>query len=337
MSEPERILLSHGGGGLAMQRLISERIVSRLANPALAPLLDSAILNLSGPRIALTTDSFVVKPIFFPGGDIGRLSVAGTVNDLCAVGAVPRFLTLALILEEGLPIELLERVLESIAATANEANVAVVTGDTKVVERGAADGLYINTAGLGEIPEGRDLSPARIRPGDAVLVSGTLGDHGIAVMSKREGIEFETELVSDVAPLGALAEALFAAAPHLRCLRDPTRGGAAMALCDFARESRTGIWIEEARLPIRPEVVGACEMLGLEPLGIANEGKFVIVCPREESEAALAALRRHPLGRNATLIGEVRPQPAGKLILSTRIGGRRVVEPPAGEALPRIC
>ncbi|MBE7560405.1 hydrogenase expression/formation protein HypE [bacterium] len=320
-----------------MHRLITERIVPKLGNPALAPLLDSAILNISKTRLALTTDSFVVKPIFFPGGDIGRLAVCGTINDLAAVGAVPRFLTLALILEEGLPLEVLDRVLDGIAAAASEADVIVATGDTKVVERGAADGMYINTAGIGEVPAGRNLSPKNIQPGDVVLTTGTLGDHGIAVMSRREGIEFTTELVSDVAPLASVMEAMMAAAPSVRCLRDPTRGGAAMTLGDFARESGTAVWIEEARVPIRPEVAGACEMLGIDPLYVASEGKYLVVCPGDESEAALAALRSHPLGRHAARIGEVRAAPAGKLVLSTRIGGRRLVEMPHGEMLPRIC
>ena len=337
MSAPERILLAHGGGGVLMHRLVSERIVAKLGNPTLAPLLDSAILPPIRARLAFTTDAFVVKPMLFPGGDIGRLAVCGTGNDLAAVGAKPRFLSLAFILEEGLPLEIFDRVLDSIAATAKEANVVVATGDTKVVERGAADGMYINTAGIGEVPEGRELSPKHIHPGDAVLTTGTLGDHGIAVMSRREGIEFSTDLVSDVAPLAEVMEAVISAAPHLRCLRDPTRGGAAMTLGDFARDSGTAIFIDEARLPIRPAVFGACEMLGIDPLYVANEGKYLIVCPREESDAALSALRSHPLGRDAAMIGEVRPAPAGKLILITRIGGQRIVEMPHGEALPRIC
>ena len=335
--KPDRILLSHGGGGVLTHRLIAERILSRVGSPELSPLLDSAILPSRAGRLAMTTDSFVVQPLFFPGGDIGRLAVAGTVNDLAAVGAVPEYLSLAFILEEGLPLTDFERVLDSIATACAEAGVKIVTGDTKVVERGAADGMFINTSGIGWIPEGRELAPARIQPGDAVLVTGTLGDHGIAVMSCREGIAFETELLSDVAPLNHLAEAIHAVAPHVRCMRDPTRGGAAMVLGELAQQSRTGIFIDEVALPIRREVSGACEMLGLDPLYVANEGKFIAVVPEEEAAAALQAMRSHPLGKHAARIGTARAEHPGKVVLETRIGGRRVVEMPLGEALPRIC
>jgi len=336
------ILLADGGGGERMMGLVRREILSRFApggRGELARLGDAARIELAGTIIAFTTDSYVVQPIEFPGGDIGRLAVAGTVNDLACLGARPVALSLALILEEGLPLATLRRVLDSAARTASEAHVAVVCGDTKVVERGGADGLFINTSGIGAIAAGRRLGAEAIRPGDRVLLSGTMGDHGIAVMSRREGLEFESAVASDVAPLWPLAEAILAASPNLRALKDPTRGGFAAAVNELAEAAGVGMRIEESAIPVRPAVEGACEALGLDVLSVANEGKFVVVVPADEAEAALQAMRGHALGRAAALVGEVTDAPARgpRVILRTAIGGERILEMPYGEDLPRIC
>jgi len=344
----EVILMADGGGGERMRDLLRREILSRFA-PAdasgeLARLADAARVELDRGPVAFTTDSYVVRPIEFPGGDIGRLAISGTVNDLSCLGARPLALSLALILEEGLALAVLGRVLDSAAATAREAGVAVVCGDTKVVERGGADGMFINTAGIGLITRGRDgearrLGAGQIRPGDRVLVSGTIADHGVAVMSRREGLRFEAAVASDVAPLWPLAERLLAACPNLRALKDPTRGGLAAAVNELAEGAGVRMRIREASVPVRPAVAGACDALGLDVLNVANEGKFVVVVPPGEAEAALAAMRGHPLGRGAAEIGEVLPQaPIGpRVTLLTRIGGERVLEMPYGEDLPRIC
>jgi hydrogenase expression/formation protein HypE len=336
------ILLADGGGGERMMDLVRREILSRFApggRGELARLADAARIELPGTTIAFTTDSYVVQPIEFPGGDIGRLAVAGTVNDLACLGARPVALSLALILEEGLPLAPLGRVLDSAARTAAEVGAAVVCGDTKVVERGGADGLFINTSGIGAIAAGRRLGAEAIRPGDRVLLSGTMGDHGIAVMSRREGLEFESAVASDVAPLWSLAEAVLEASPNLRALKDPTRGGLAAAANELAEAAGVGMRIEESAIPVRPAVEGACEALGLDPLTVANEGKFVVVVPPDEAEAVLQAMRNHPLGRDAALVGEVTDAPARgpRVILRTRIGGERILEMPYGEDLPRIC
>jgi hydrogenase expression/formation protein HypE len=336
------ILLADGGGGERMMDLVRREILPRFApggRGELARLADAARIELPGTTIAFTTDSYVVRPLEFPGGDIGRLAVAGTVNDLACLGARPVALSLALILEEGLPLAQLGRVLDSAARTASEAHVAVVCGDTKVVERGGADGLFINTSGIGAIAAGRRLGAEAIRPGDWVLLSGTMGDHGIAVMSRREGLEFESAVASDVAPLWSLAEAVLEASPNLRALKDPTRGGLAAAVNELAEAAGVGMRIEESAIPVRPAVEGACEALGLDPLTVANEGKFVAVVPPDEAEAVLRAMRNHPLGRAAALVGEVTDAPARgpRVILRTRIGGERILEMPYGEDLPRIC
>ena len=303
---------------------------------------DAARVDVTGP-LAFTTDSYVVQPLEFPGGDIGRLAISGTVNDLSCLGARPRAISLALILEEGLDVALLGRVLDSAAKAACEVGVPVVCGDTKVVERGSADKLFINTAGIGEIQRGPDGKPRRLggfalRAGDRVLVSGTLADHGVAVMSKREGLAFEAAVASDVAPLWPLAERLMAACPNLRALKDPTRGGLAAAVNELASAAGLKIRIDEASVPVKPAVLGACEALGLDVLNVANEGKFVVVAPADEADAALAAMRGHPLGRDAAVIGEVLPAGSGpRVTLRTTIGGERVLELPYGEDLPRIC
>jgi len=340
------IRLAHGAGGKMMNDLIREVLAPPLDNDLLRQMADAVVIqpgtwNLapqtSNLRLAISTDSFTVRPLFFPGGDIGSLAVHGTVNDVAMAGARPLWLTAAFILEEGLEMETLERVVRSMAEAARNAGVLVVAGDTKVVERGHGDGIYINTTGIGVVMEGVEVGPDRARPGDVVLVSGTLGDHGIAVLSQREGLTFETELVSDSAPLNGLVEVLLEAAPHTHCLRDPTRGGLAAALNELAGTSGVGIEIDEAAIPIRPAVAAACEMLGFDPLTVANEGKLVAIVPPEEAEAALEALRSHPLGQDAAHIGIVTEEHPGMVLARTAIGGRRIVDMPLGELLPRIC
>ncbi len=289
------------------------------------------------PRLAFTTDSFVVSPLFFPGGDIGELAVNGTVNDLAMSGARPLYLSAGFILEEGLPMEQLGRIAASLAAACRRAGVQLVAGDTKVVNKGHGDGLYINTSGLGMVPPGVRIAPDRARAGDVVLLSGTVGDHGMAIMSVREGLEFETQIQSDTAPLNGLVEAMLAVTPDLHCLRDATRGGLAAVLNELAVASRVGVEFDERLVPVRPEVSAACEMLGLDPLYTANEGKLVAVVPPAQAEAVLSAMRAHPLGREAARIGLVVAAHPGLVVARTGIGGSRVVDLPAGELLPRIC
>lgn len=333
------IRLGHGAGGRMMADLIRQVLAPPLDNEVLRQMADAAVVAspVESPRLAISTDSFVVHPLFFPGGDIGSLAVHGTVNDLAMSGAQPLWLTAAFILEEGLEIRTLERVVASMAQAARAVGVQVVAGDTKVVERGHGDGIYINTTGVGAVPAGLEVGPQRAQPGDVVLLSGTVGDHGIAVLSQREGLAFDTDLVSDSAPLNRLVEALLTAAPHTHCLRDPTRGGLAAALNELAGTSGVGIEIEEAAVPLRPAVAAACEMLGFDPLTVANEGKLVAFVPPQEAPVALEALRAHPLGREAARIGVVTAQHPGMVLARTRIGGRRVVDMPLGELLPRIC
>ncbi len=333
------IRMAHGAGGQMMNDLIRDVFATPLDNVYLRQMADSAVVESAtrNPRFAISTDSFVVRPLFFPGGDIGSMSIHGTVNDVAMSGARPLWLTAGFILEEGLEMEVLERVVRSMARAARDAGVQVVAGDTKVVERGHGDGIYINTAGVGIVMEGIEVGPDRARPDDSVLVSGTLGDHGIAVLSQREGLEFETELLSDSAALNGLIETMLAAAPHTHCMRDPTRGGLAAALNELAGTSKVGIEIEEAAVPVRPAVAAACEMLGFDPLTVANEGKLIAFVPPEEADAALAALQAHPLGREAARVGVVTEEHAGMVLARTGIGGRRVVDMPLGELLPRIC
>jgi len=333
------IRMAHGAGGKMMNDLIREVFATPLDNAYLRQMADSAVVPADerNPRFAMSTDSFTVRPLVFPGGDIGSLAVHGTVNDVAMSGARPLWLTAGFILEEGLPMETLEQVVRSMATAAEEAGVQVVAGDTKVVERGHGDGLYINTAGVGVVPEGRNIGPDRARPGDVVLISGTLGDHGIAVLSKREGLTFETDLVSDSAALNGLIEALLTAAPNVHCLRDPTRGGLAAALNELAGTSDVGIEIDESAVPVRTAVAAACEMMGFDPLTVANEGKVVVFVPPEEAEAALAALETHPLGADAARVGVVTADHPGMVLARTGIGGRRVLDMPLGELLPRIC
>ncbi|WP_010587706.1 hydrogenase expression/formation protein HypE [Schlesneria paludicola] len=346
ISKSDRVLLGHGSGGTMSADLIRNTFLQEWDNPVLAALEDQATLDLSGwirsnshliPRLAFTTDSFVVQPLFFPGGDIGTLAVHGTVNDLAVGGAIPQFLSAAFILEEGLLIEDLRRIVASMRTACKDAGVTLVTGDTKVVNRGKGDQVFITTSGIGWIPEGRSLSIHNARPGDQVLISGTIGDHGVTIMSQREGIEFETVLESDSAPLNALTEAMLKACPKIRCMRDPTRGGVSSTLNELADASGVGVKLWESRLPIRREVRGACEMLGLDPLYVANEGKLVAVVPADAAEGLLQVMRSNRLGKNAVAIGEIVSDHPGIVVLKSMIGGERVVTMLAGEQLPRIC
>ena len=338
----ECILMAHGGGGRAMRRLIEDVFVGAFDNPLLAALEDQALVPLAalasqGDRLAFTTDSYVVSPLFFPGGDIGTLAVAGTVNDLAMSGARPLFLTCSVIIEEGLPMETLRRVVASMQRVAQEAGVQIVTGDTKVVERGAADRLFINTAGIGVVPRGVAIGASQARPGDQVIVNGHLGDHGTAILIARAQLALESEVASDCQPLASLVAAMLEACPGIRCLRDATRGGVATVLNEFAQASKVAIRIREDAMPLRPEVRGACELLGLDPLYLANEGKLVAVVPPADTQGVLAAMRAHPAGRDAACIGEVMEAPQGLVVLKTGFGGERVVDMLAGEQLPRIC
>ncbi|HYD58155.1 MAG TPA: hydrogenase expression/formation protein HypE [Burkholderiales bacterium] len=336
------VALAHGGGGKAMKDLIDDVFVSAFDNPRLAPLEDQARLDLRayaalGDRLAFTTDSYVVDPLVFPGGDIGRLAVCGTVNDLAVGGAVPLHLACAVIVEEGLPVDLLRRVAASMAACAAEARVEIVTGDTKVVPKGACDKLFITTTGIGAIRRGLELGAAAARPGDVVLVNGVLGDHGAAILAARGDLALHTAIESDCAPLHELIGALLDAAPGVRFIRDATRGGIATVLNEVAAASGVGIEIDEARTPLREEVKGFCEILGLDPLYLANEGKIAVIVAPADAERALAALRAHPLGRGAVAIGSVLDGEAGRVTMRTLVGGRRIVDMLLGEQLPRIC
>jgi hydrogenase expression/formation protein HypE len=319
-----------------MHDLIKKSFVSTLSNPILEKLDDSAVFDLSG-RLAFTTDSYVVSPIFFPGGDIGKLAVCGTVNDLSMTGAVPLYLSLSFIIEEGLLLANLEKIVNSINEAAIEAGVKIVTGDTKVVDKGSADKLFINTSGVGIVPQGVDISGANARPGDKVIVSGTLGDHGMAVLSQREGIRFQVPVPSDCAPLNRMVEEMLATGAEIHCLRDPTRGGLATTLNEFAQQSRVGIRLDELSLPVNPAVLGACELLGFDPLYVANEGKLVAVVAPDDTDRVLAMMRKNQYGQKAVIIGEVVGEHPGRVVLKTRLGASRIVDVLVGELLPRIC
>jgi hydrogenase expression/formation protein HypE len=361
-SSAPTVLLAHGSGGQLSHELVRQVFVHHFDNAILRELNDAAIVQVascelqvkscrsnveSGSNLELetcnlklsfTTDSYVISPLFFPGGDIGKLAVCGTVNDLAVSGAEPRYLSAAFILEEGLPLETLERVVVSMAETARAAGVQIVTGDTKVVDHGAADGLFINTAGVGVVPAGRKLVPSNLRPGDRILINGTIGDHGMAVMIQREGLSFRSALASDCAPLNELVAGLLAACPAgVRCMRDPTRGGLVTTLSEWASVAGVGIEVEEVAIPLREEVRGACEMLGLDPLYVANEGKVVVAVAPQFAEAALHALRAHPLGRGAAIVGRVTEEHPGRVVLRTLLGARRILDMLVGEQLPRIC
>jgi hydrogenase expression/formation protein HypE len=337
LAAKDTILLGHGSGGKLSAELIRDIFLPALHNPVLARLDDQAIVNVNGQRLAITTDSFVVKPLFFPGGDIGSLAVHGTVNDLAMGGATPLFLSAAFIIEEGFSMNELRRVVNSMQQAAAAAGVQVVTGDTKVVEKGKGDGLFINTTGIGVVPEGVDLSADRARAGDKVLLSGSIGDHGIAILAQREGLEFETQIQSDSAALHTLVADMLAVSREIRCMRDPTRGGVSSTLNEIAQQSRVGIELEERTLPIHEQVRGACELLGLDPLYVANEGKLIAIVAPEVAQAVLQAMRRHPLGSDAQIIGAVKDAHPGMVTMRTPLGTTRIVDMLAGDQLPRIC
>ena len=333
----DTILLGHGSGGKLSAELVRDVFLPAFKNPALSKLDDQAIVQVNGSRIAITTDSFVVKPLFFPGGDIGSLAVHGTVNDLAMGGAQPLFLSAAFILEEGLSMDVLRRVVESLHKAADSAGVQVVTGDTKVVEKGSGDGLFINTTGIGLVPDGLEMSADRARPGDKVLLSGSIGDHGIAILAQREGLEFESAIQSDSAALHTLVAEMLKVTGDIRCMRDPTLGGLSSTLNEIAAQSRVGIELIERAIPIRDEVKGACELLGLDPLYVANEGKLVAIVEPSVAETVLAAMRRHPLGKDAQIIGTVTEKNPGLVVMRTPLGTTRIVDMLAGDQLPRIC
>ena len=329
--------MTHGGGGRAMAQLVDELFVAAFDNDMLRQRNDQASVAVEAGRMVMTTDGYVISPLFFPGGDIGSLSVHGTINDVAMAGAVPLALSASFIIEEGLPLADLERIVRSMAAASREAGVPVVTGDTKVVERGKGDGLFIATTGIGRVPPGITISGDLARPGDAILVSGSLGDHGVAVMSQRENLGFATDLKSDSAALHGLVAAMVAAVPSIHCLRDPTRGGLASTLNELASQSAVGMMIRETEIPVRPEVAGACELLGLDPLYVANEGKLIAILPEADAARLLAVMRGHPLGREAAVIGRVVEDRHHFVQMETAFGGRRIVDWLAGEQLPRIC
>src|ERR1700694_2486780 len=336
----EKITLSHGSGGKSTHNLIEGVIAPAFSNPMLDPMDDAATFTVNGTdqRLAFTTDTYVVSPLFFPGGDIGKLAVHGTINDLSMAGAEPLYLSVGFILEEGFPIADLRKIVASMAKAAADAGISIVTGDTKVVQRGKADGLFINTAGIGMVRATWPLEQTRLQPGDKVLLSGPVGDHGIAIMLAREALEIETDVQSDTAPLHSLVASLLAAAGNgVHCMKDPTRGGVATALNEMALGSEVSIALDEQAIPVHPEVRGACEILGLDPLTIANEGKLLAIVAPEVAEAALTAMRNHPLGRDAAIIGTIQADPPGMVFLRTDIGGLRVLDMLVGDPLPRIC
>lgn len=330
-------MLDHGSGGRLSHELVERLMLGRFTHPALARLDDSAYLEMNARRLAFTTDSYTVEPIFFPGGDIGRLAICGTVNDLAMSGAKPLYLSLGLILEEGLAFTDLEAILDSAAAAAAEAGVAIVTGDTKVVPKGAADRIFINTSGVGEVPQGLDISGANARPGDAIILSGAMADHGVTILSSRHGLDLGPDLKSDVAPLNHLVADMLDASQTVHTLRDPTRGGVATTLNEIADQSQVGLVIDESAVFVRDEVRGACEILGLDPFYLANEGKLMAFVPQDEAEAVLAAMRARPEGKDAAIIGRAELDHPGRVALKTAVGGSRIMDMLTGEPLPRIC
>ncbi|WP_405014748.1 hydrogenase expression/formation protein HypE [Kitasatospora sp. NBC_01539] len=332
-----RVVMGHGGGGAMSAELVENLFAPAFGNSILAGLGDSAVVDLGGARLAFSTDSYVVRPLFFPGGSIGDLAVNGTVNDLAMSGARASYLSCGFILEEGVETSVVGRIAQALGAAARAAGVEVATGDTKVVEAGRGDGVYLNTAGIGLVPQGVDIRPQRARPGDVVIVSGEIGLHGVAIMSVREGLEFGVQIESDCAPLGGLVEAMLAATPDLHVLRDPTRGGVAAALNEIAAAAGVGVVVQEQRVPVPDQVANACAILGLDPMYVANEGKLLAFVPREHADAVLAAMRAHPRGSGAVVIGECVAEHPGMVVARTPFGGTRVVDLPLGEQLPRIC
>jgi hydrogenase expression/formation protein HypE len=337
LSRYEEITLAHGSGGKLSQELMQQIVLPEFHNELLDSLHDGAVFTANGTRFAFSTDSYVVSPIFFPGGDIGRLAVHGTVNDLAMCGAKPLHLSVGFILEEGLPMNDFQRLVHSMRDAADAAGVSLVTGDTKVVDRGKADKIFINTSGIGIIADGVNIHPNRATPGDKIILSGSIAVHGIAIMSVREGLEFETEIASDSAPLNGMVEAILATGKDIHVMRDPTRGGITSALTEIAQSAHTGMVLEEARIPISEEVKGACEILGLDPLYVANEGRMLAIVPADAADVVLAAMQAHPFGRDAAIIGTVVADHPGFVTMKTRIGGTRVVDMLSGEQLPRIC
>lgn len=332
------IVMGHGSGGRLSHDLFRKVFLPYFDNPALRAGDDAASLSLDGcPKLAVSTDSHVVLPLFFPGGDIGRLAVCGTVNDVSMLGAIPKALTAGFILEEGFSVELLQRIVDSMRRAATEAGVEIIAGDTKVVQKGKADGMYINTTGIGTIQPGLEINGSMASPGDAVIISGTLGDHGIAVLAARGELGFETEVTSDVAPLNHMITALVNTCKKIHVLRDPTRGGLATSLNEIAKQSNVGIELTEETIPVKPEVAAACEMLGFDPLYIANEGKLIVIVAEEEAQIALQTIQQYPIGKDAMIIGQVKAQPGGRVLMKTIYGTTRVVDILAGEILPRIC
>jgi hydrogenase expression/formation protein HypE len=337
ISDYKSILLAHGGGGKLTQQLIQKMFLPSFGNPLLEPLHDGAVLNINGARLAFTTDSYVVNPIFFPGGNIGDLAINGTVNDLAMCGAKPLYLSVGFIIEEGFSIEELWKVVCSMEEAAKNAGVLVATGDTKVVEKGKGDKIFINTSGIGIINDGVEIHPSRIHIGDKIIINGHIGDHGIAILSKREGLEFESPILSDTAAVNGLVLQLLETTNEIHMMRDPTRGGIASVTNEIAEQAKKGILLYEDRIPVSEAVRGACEIFGFDPFYIANEGKFIVFTGERDAEKVLAAMRAHPLGKHAAVIGEVVADYPGSVILKTRIGGTRIVDMISGEQLPRIC
>lgn len=336
MNETEEILLAHGGGGILMQNLIKDVIASRLSNPVLDRFDDSALLDTKG-RLAFTTDSYVVRPLFFKGGDIGKLAVCGTVNDLAMQGAKPLAISLSFIIEEGFPIDNLRKIIKSIASTAKAAGVFVATGDMKVVEKGGADKIFLNTSGIGSVSAGVDVSSHNAKAGDVVIINGHIADHGVSILCEREGLEFELPVKSDCAPLAGLVQHILSVTKKVHCMKDPTRGGIAAALNEVASSSGVCIEIDESAIPVRRTTLAACEMLGLDPLVVANEGKIVAVCPERTASSVIKAMRSHRYGRASKIIGRVVGKGKPEVVMKTIIGGSRNVDMPYGELLPRIC
>ena len=333
----DKVLLGHGSGGRLSAELLRKVFLPVFQNPVLNCLNDQALVHVDGVRLAFTTDSFVVKPLFFPGGDIGTLAVNGTINDLAMGGAEPICLSVAFILEEGLPLDTLQKVVASLSRAAQQAGVAVVTGDTKVVEKGKGDGLFINTSGIGRVLDGINLSADQARAGDSIILSGSIGDHGIAILSQREGLEFDGPIASDCAALHTLVGTMLEASPAIRCMRDPTRGGLSSALNEIAEQSRVGMELKESAIPVQEAVRGACELLGLDPLYVANEGKLVAIVDSRYAERIVAAMRTHPLGLEARIIGRVTQANPGRVLMRTSLGTTRIVDMISGDQLPRIC
>jgi hydrogenase expression/formation protein HypE len=333
----ERILLEHGSGGLLSNELINRMFLPSFRNEYLERLEDGAVFKIGNTKLCMSTDSYVVKPIFFPGGDIGSLAVHGTVNDVAMCGGKPLFLSAGFILEEGFPMDKLGRIIASMTAAAARAGVQIVTGDTKVVNRGAADGLYINTSGIGVISYGQPISVRSILPGDVVIINGAIGDHGAAILAQREDLGLESDIRSDSAPLNGLVEKILAASPHIHCMRDATRGGLGAILAEIAGQSGLEITLDETLLPVRNDVRGICEILGFDPLFLANEGKMALFCPEMEADEVLAVMHAHEYGRESLIIGNVAQGRRGRLVMKTLIGGTREVDLPTGELVPRIC